>query len=254
MSFGIKAASIKLIYKHKIFPEINTHYSLFTTQMKRLFLSVALLCLLALQISCQQVKFKPQKQVTGPYGVASGTAFNFGMDTNSFNTLPNQMILSHGANGINSISFIYAQMIGLITKTAGTQSGAVTETTLGSKIVGAQVCTGTRSGATVIIGLKFTYENGVTNYFHGNNNQVTSLRCVDATPKTAGYYLQSLSGRYGANINQIKFYWVSDFSQEEACFNDPTCNQAVNYCPSDDCCYSKSKGADGQWEGSVACA
>lgn len=220
--------------------------------MKNLFLLV-LVCALAIQLSHQQRAFKPQKQTTGPFGTASGTAFNFNMDSDSLNTLPSTMTISHGAAGINSISFTYQHMIGQTVAVGGRVSGGITETELG-RIVGAQVCTGRRSGSTVIIGLKFTYENGITNYFHGNLSQVSGLRCVNAAPTTQGYYLQSLSGRYGTTINQLQFYWVSNFAQEEACRNNPNCNRAFNYCPSGGCCYQREQDPDGTWSDLVACA
>lgn len=219
--------------------------------MKILLLQIALIYAFALQISYQQTTFKPAKQTTGPFGVASGTAFNMGTD--SFNLLPSRVIASIGTSGINSLSFAYMQQIGESVKTGGKQGVAITEAQMG-KIVKAEVCTGIKSGATVIIGLKFNNENGNVNYFHGDTTQVTSFKCVDATPKTAGYYLQSLSGRYGTYINQLSFNWVSNFEQERACFNNANCKTALNFCPSDYCCYQKSKTPDGQWVNSVMCA
>ena len=173
------------------------------------------------------------------------------MGSDSFNLLPSRIIVSPGASGINSLSFAYMQQIGESVKIGGKQSDAITETQM-VRIVKAEVCTGTRSRSIVIIGLKFPSQSGMVNYFHGDTSQVTNLKCVDATPKTAGYYLQSLSGRYGTYINQLSFNWVSNFEQERTCFNDAKCKRALNFCPSDYCCYhQKSQGTDGQWVNSV---
>jgi hypothetical protein len=215
-------------------------------------MSLALVYVIAIQ---QAFPFNPVTQTTGPFGVTktspNDTSFDFSWTANK--ELPSSMVINQGSGGLLSISFTYPQIFAAdIIATAGEpQSAAIIETNLPSNIVGATVCTGKVSGGTsVIAGVKFVYENGMSNYFHGGSIRASSVQCVDATPTTPGYYLQSLSGSHDIYLKQLSFYWVS--KDMRACYNDRTCEQWVDFCEAN-CCYTKY--FDGQsWQTQYDCA
>jgi len=221
--------------------------------MKKIIISFALIYILAIQPS-YQIDFKTAQLTTGPYGGSSGKCFNsFNMDETGFNKLPNEVTVNLESGGIKAISFAYYTQGDPIIKTAGTISGGATDTKTIFNIVKAEVCTGKRSGSTVIIGVKFTDANGAIRDFHGDTSSVSDLSCTDATPATPGYYLQYLSAKSGTYINQLKLHWISNFAQEKDCVDDLECKQDVEFCLVD-CCWSKFESQAGEWETSVFCA